>query len=73
MITCDFNDSYRPGDPLPVEDRRFYTQRDLRERMLGVMPRCALVDDPHWNCEAPDFSYGGCQYTFASFVFRKVR
>jgi SAM-dependent methyltransferase len=73
VITCDFNDSYRPGDPLPVEDRRFYTQRDLRERMLGVMPRCALVDDPQWNCEAPDFSYGGCQYTFASFVFRKVR
>jgi hypothetical protein len=73
VITCDFNDSYKPGDPLPAEDRRFYTQRDLRERMLRVLSRCALVDEPHWDCQAPDFSYGGCQYTFASFVFRKVR
>jgi hypothetical protein len=73
VITCDFNDQYRPGDRLPVEDRRFYTQRDLRERMLGVMPRCTLVDEPRWDCEAPDFFYGGCRYTFASFVFRKSR
>jgi hypothetical protein len=73
VITCDFNDAYRPGDPLPSEDRRFYTQRDLRERMLGVLSQCELVDEPRWDCEAPDFSYGGCRYTFASFVFRKVR
>jgi SAM-dependent methyltransferase len=71
VLTCDFNDQYRPGDRLPVEDRRFYTQRDLRERLLPLIPQCQLVDEPNWRCEQPDFEYSGCRYTFATFVFRK--
>jgi hypothetical protein len=56
---------------LPSDEHRFYTQRDLRERLLTVMQSCSLVDDPDWNCDHPDFSYGGCEYTFASFVVKK--
>ena len=71
ILTCDYNDQYRPGDKIPVEDHRFYTQRDLRERLLAPLTDCALVDTPQWDCPSPDFSYGDCQYTFASLVFRK--
>jgi SAM-dependent methyltransferase len=71
VLTCDFNDQWRPGDPLPVEDRRFYTQRDLRERLMSLIPGCQLADQPNWRCDQPDFEYGGCRYTFATLVFRK--
>lgn len=73
VLTCDFNDKYRPGDPLPIEDRRFYTKHDLGVRLKNLLARSELIDTPNWECEAPDFSYGGCQYTFATFVFRRVR
>ncbi|HTX19073.1 MAG TPA: hypothetical protein VMG34_10475 [Bacteroidota bacterium] len=71
VLTCDFNDAYKPGDPIPAEDFRFYTQRDLRTRLLPAMAGCRLVGEPAWECERPDFSFGGCQYTFATFVVRK--
>lgn len=71
VLTCDFNDLYRPGDKIPVEDFRFYTQRDFRERLLAADLHCTLVDEPEWNCPSPDFEYSGCRYTFASFVIRK--
>lgn len=71
VLTCDYNDSFRPGDAIPAEDFRFYTQRDLRERLLRAANGCELVDEPQWDCDAPDFSYAGCKYTFATFVFRK--
>ena len=72
VLTCDFNDNYRSGDPLPVEDRRLYTERDLQERLMPLLRRCELVDTPSWQCDEPDFVYGGCRYTFASLVFRKL-
>jgi SAM-dependent methyltransferase len=73
VLTCDFNDQYRPGDRLPIEDRRFYTQRDLRERLLPLIPGCELVDQPNWDCPQPDFEYSGCRYAFASLVFQKLK
>ncbi len=71
VLTCDYNDAYTPGDAIPGEDYRFYTQRDFRERLLPQVPDCALVDSPQWDCGAPDFVYHGCRYTFATIVFRK--
>lgn len=73
VFTCDFNDTYKAGDPLPIEDRRFYTRRDLEVRFPTLLTRSELVDRPDWKCDAPDFSYGGIPYTFATFVFRRVR
>jgi len=71
IITCDFNDQYHPGDPIPSEDFRMYTQKDFHERLLPLLKDCELVDKPQWHCTAPDFTYAGCRYTFASLVFRK--
>ncbi|SRR5579862_3998031 len=71
ILTCDYNDSYRPGKPIPPEDFRFYTQSDFRKRLLPAAPDCSLVDEPRWECPNPDFSYAGCAYTFATLVFRK--
>jgi SAM-dependent methyltransferase len=73
VITCDYKDQWKPGDPLPEVDCRFYTQRDLRNRLLPLMTDCVLADDPQWDCEAPDFNYlGKYQYTFATMVVKKV-
>jgi SAM-dependent methyltransferase len=72
ILTCDYNDQYRPGDPIPREDLRFYTQRDLKERILPILKGCSLVDDPQWDCAEPDFAYAGIyRYTFATLVFQK--
>jgi len=71
ILTCDYNDHYKPGDPIPSEDFRLYTQKDFKERLLPLLKDCSLVDEPQWDCPNPDFTYAGCRYTFATFVFRK--
>ena len=71
ILTCDYKDQYNPGDPLPPEDFRLYTQRDFKERLLPLIMGGSLVDTPHWDCPEPDFVYADCRYTFATLVFRK--
>jgi SAM-dependent methyltransferase len=73
VLTCDFNDAYRPGDRIPSADHRFYTRRDFFDRLMPLISRCELEDKPNWQCDKPDFVYDGCRYTFASLVFRKLR
>jgi hypothetical protein len=71
VLTCDFDDSYRPGDPHPPEDFRLYTRRDFLQRLLPLVPDLELVDEPRWECAEPDFTYGGVRYTFATLVLRR--
>ncbi len=71
VLTCDYNDKYQSGDKIPSEDFRFYTQNDFKQRLLPLIKGCSLVDVPQWDCQNPDFSYGGCAYTFATLVFQK--
>ncbi|MFZ4056829.1 MAG: hypothetical protein ACOYKE_01765 [Ferruginibacter sp.] len=72
VITCDYKDGWKMGEPKPEVDARFYVKKDLEERLLKFMPDCYLVDNPNWNCENPDFNYlGKYQYTFATFVVKK--
>jgi|GEM_PF-462449 len=72
VLTCDFKDDYVQGDPLPVTDLRFYTEKDLQERIVPQLMGCQLVDEPHWYNARHDFFYAGYfQYAFASLVFRK--
>ncbi|GAC1309807.1 MAG: hypothetical protein NVSMB24_25900 [Mucilaginibacter sp.] len=74
ILTCDYKDQYKKGDSIPPVDFRFYTQRDLKERLTGAIPDCTLVDEPEWDCDNPDFYYSGIyNYTFASIVFCKSR
>lgn len=72
ILTCDYCDTYRAGDPKPVVDFRLYTQRDIMERLLPALTDCELVDEPQWDCPEPDFWYDGVNYTFASIVLRKT-
>lgn len=72
VITCDYKDGWKPDEEKPGVDARFYTQHDLRDRLLPLMSNCSLVDQPQWDCANPDFVYlGKYQYTFATFVVKK--
>ena len=72
VITCDYKDLWKPGDPKPDVDARFYTKYDLEQRLLSYLPSCELVDVPDWEWPNPDFDFlGKYQYSFAAFVFRK--
>ncbi|HTX19408.1 MAG TPA: hypothetical protein VMG34_12205 [Bacteroidota bacterium] len=74
VMTCDFKEGWKKGDPKPDPDVRLYTERDLRDRLLPIMKDCSPVDQPHWECENPDFVYLGIyRYTFATLVVRKNR
>lgn len=74
VITCDYKDGWQPSDPKPDVDARYYTMNDLKYRLPGYIPNCKLVDAPEWECENPDFNYlGKFQYTFATFVFQKIK
>lgn len=72
ILTMDFNNDYRVGDKLPQTDLRFYTKKDLEFRLTKILTdnECDLVDVPDWSGE-PEFTHDGCNYSFATFVFRK--
>ncbi|KAF0126449.1 MAG: hypothetical protein FD154_1100 [Elusimicrobia bacterium] len=73
ILTCDYLDGWRSGDPKPECNLRFYTKHDLQVRLLAAMPNCSLVDVPNWDCVSPDFSYlNKYRYTFATFVVKKL-
>ena len=72
ILTCDFLDTFQPGDPLPDEDYRLYTQRDIRERLFPLLDKAEWVSEPDWDCLQPDFNYHGHQYTFSTLVLRKM-
>ena len=72
VITCDYKDGWKPGDPKPEVDARFYTKSDLDTRLLAHVPGCRLVDQPRWECPDPDFFYlNKYRYTFATFTIVK--
>jgi hypothetical protein len=72
VLTCDFNDEYVPGAPVPNTVNQQYTRHDLEVRLKAVLDRygCELVGTPDWTGE-PDFHYQGFDYCFATYVFRK--
>lgn len=71
ILTCDFMEGYRLGDPVIGGNYRFYTRGDLSQRIAARLLECDLVDAPAWRCPSPDFELGGFRYTFATLVFRK--
>ncbi|MGH9957102.1 MAG: class I SAM-dependent methyltransferase [Pyrinomonadaceae bacterium] len=71
LLTCDYNDLHKPGDPVIRGDYRFYTRKDLISRIVPAIKNCSLVDVPHWECSNPDFVFLGYRYTFATLAFRK--
>lgn len=73
ILTCDFHNDYVQGFPIPDVDCRFYTKKDIGNRLLRVIPECALYGAPHeWECSEYDFCFmNKYRYTFATFVFQK--
>jgi SAM-dependent methyltransferase len=71
ILTCDYNNNYKPGDRLPQTDLRFYTKKDFTERLIPCAKGCSLIDDPRWDNFIPDFIYDGCLYAFATLTFQK--
>jgi len=72
IITCDFKDDYKAGDPVPYTSNRFYTKVDLLERLRGVLQahNCDLIDEPNYD-DKDTFIWDGINYSFATYVFRK--
>lgn len=72
VITMDYKDGWKPGDPKPDVDARFYTKHDMEHRVMSYLPESQTIDKGNWDCPDPDFNYlGKYQYTFATLVFRK--
>lgn len=72
IFTCDFNDEYVPGNPLPWSDHRFYTKNDMLVRINNILIQndCYLYGEINYDAP-PDFIYEGIRYSFASMVFKK--
>lgn len=73
VLTCDFNDGYgKNGVTHPGGDYRLYTQNDLLVRFDRILKEndCEIFGDIDYD-HAPDFQFGGCIYSFASYVFKK--
>ena len=73
VMTCDYKDGWKQGDPKPRVCARLYTKVDLEYRLLSYMKNCKLIDEPNWECPDHDFVFGNYKYSFASFVVKKER
>ena len=72
IFTVDYNNTFPEHGKMPQADRRLYTTHDLRHRLMGVLPDCALLDPPRWDEGVEDFDYEDCRYAFASWVWEKL-
>lgn len=72
IITCDFKDGWKQGDPKPSEDYRLYSKQDLLQRFASVLKynACDIYGSIDYDHPA-DFQYGIYTYTFATLVFKK--
>jgi SAM-dependent methyltransferase len=72
ILTCDFKNDYKKGDPLIYPDFRFYTEVDLGNRLRTIIENnnCTYVGTPNWYGK-PDFQLDGFNYSFATIMFRK--
>lgn len=72
ILTCDYKDDYKVGNPVPYTSNRFYTSYDLTVRLPAILEAhgCTLVDIPDYS-DKDTFVWDGIQYSFATFVFKK--
>ena len=72
ILTCDFKDDYKIGDRLPNTNIRFYTKEDLNHRLKNILLSndCDIYNETNYE-SMPDFNYDDCQYSFATYVFKK--
>lgn len=70
VLTCDFKDGWKSGDPVHPLDCRFYTEEDLNVRLHNIIKKYgySLVGEPNWKGK-PDFFFDGFAYNFATLTF----
>jgi SAM-dependent methyltransferase len=72
ILTCDFLDSFKAGDPVPLTALRLYTSHDIQIRLRTVMARSNTYIYGECDYTGRDnFEHNGCSYSFASFLMRK--
>lgn len=72
ILTADFKEGWRKGQPLPATNERFYTSEDI-DRIGKILTEkgCYFVDKPD-TTGAPDFHYQGHDYSFIGLIFKKL-
>jgi hypothetical protein len=74
VLTCDFDDKWRPGQVKPSTDVRLYTKEDMA-RLIAAMGDVELVDEPDWTRDHLDFTISEAgiemRYAFATLVVRR--
>lgn len=72
ILTTDFKNSWKPGEPVPYSNERLYTEYDLEFRLRKIIEanNCHYINEPCWTGD-PDFWYQGHTYSFATIIFRK--
>jgi SAM-dependent methyltransferase len=72
VMTCDFRDGWKLGEPKPGVDARLYTRVDLERRLLSHMTDCELVGvNGDWTSRGSDAFAARFAYSFATFCVRK--
>lgn len=73
VLTCDFNNDYGKKAEAPVGDFRLYTKNDLLVRFDKILKEngCEMFGEINYE-SPPDFNFGGCIYSFATYVFTKL-
>lgn len=74
IITCDFRDDWKNGEPKPGENTRLYTEYDLVERLNNILKAndCEMIGERNYS-GIPDFCYGVYKYSFATYTFQKKK
>ena len=72
ILTCDFRNDWKEGEPKPSEDFRLYTKQDLTVRLNNILKQngCEMYGEINYEGE-PDFAYGVYWYSFGTFCFKK--
>jgi hypothetical protein len=72
ILTADFKEGWRKGQPVPATNQRFYTSADIaRIGKILTEKGCYFVDKPDTS-GAPDFHYQGHDYSFIGLIFKKL-
>lgn len=72
ILTADFKEGWKKGEPAPATNERFYTSADI-DRIGKILTEkgCYFVDKPDTS-GAPDFHYQGHDYSFIGLIFKKL-
>jgi hypothetical protein len=72
ILTADFKEGWRKGQPVPATSVRFYTSADIvRIGKILTEKGCYFIDKPDTS-GAPDFHYQGHNYSFIGLIFKKL-